>query len=390
MIVGNKKYSIIKRNMKKLILFLLILTALSACHNAANSFDNYDYSTVYFAYQYPVRTITLGEDIYDNSLDLQHKCQIQATIGGVYTTDHDVIIDFVVADTICNGYNLVSSLVAGRTAADPTVAITPMPHDYYTLASNQIVIKKGDISGGVEVQLTDKYFADPLAVKNQYVIPLLMTKVSGADSILQGKPLNVGTHPRMLYTAGWSVAAKNYVLYAVKYINPWHGFYMRRGVDVLNGAISGTTYVNSSNVRHPVEVTTYDAATDTKSADKYLNYLTTTSMTGLIFPVTLKNATGTILKNAAGTNLVYNLNLTFDASGNCTVTSSNPTVFTASGTGQFVKKGEKNSWGNVDRDVLYMNYSINDISNNITVATKDTLVMRNRGVVMEQFTTVAK
>lgn len=377
--------------MKKLILSLLILILLSACHNASNSFDDYDFSAVYFAYQYPVRTITLGEDIYDNSLDLQHKCQIQATIGGVYTTKNDVIIDFVVADTICTGYNLVSNLVAGRNNADPTVAITPMPHDYYTLASNQIIIKKGDISGGVDVQLTDKFFADPKAIKNQYVIPLLMTKVTGADSILEGKPLNAGNHPRLLNKTGWDVLAKNYVLYAVKYINPWHGFYMRRGSDVLNGNINGTNYVNSVNVRHPTEVTTYDAATDSKSATKYLNYLTTTSLTSLSFPVTLKNAAGSVLKDAAGIELsAYILNISFDASGNCTITSSNPVSFTATGTGQFVKKGEKNSWGNVDRDVLYLDYNIIDNSKNITIATKDTLVMRNRGVTMEQFSAVAQ
>src|SRR6266542_6767949 len=132
--------------MKKLFLFLLIVTSLSACRNKDIEFPDYDYSAVYFPYQYPVRTITLGEDIYDNTLDLQHKCQIQATLGGVYDNKNDVTINFIVADTVCTGYNFVS----------PLHPILAMPADYYTLASNQIIIKKGQISGGVEVQLTDK------------------------------------------------------------------------------------------------------------------------------------------------------------------------------------------------------------------------------------------
>ncbi len=84
------------------------------------------------------------------------------------------------------------------------------------------------------------------------------------------------------------------------------------------------------------------------------------------------------------------MNLTFDASGNCTVASSDPATFTASGTGKFVKKGDKNSFGNVDRDVLYLDYTINHIAKGLTTQTKDTLLMRNRGVTMEQFTVAAQ
>ena len=118
---------------------------------------------------------------------------------------------------------------------NPVRAIRPMPRDYYTLASNQILIKKGEISGGVEVQLTDKFFADPLAIENNYVIPLIMTTVVNADSILSGKPLIAGTKPRRL-DLQWDILSKDYVLYAVKYINTWHGYYLRRGKDVMTGS----------------------------------------------------------------------------------------------------------------------------------------------------------
>ncbi len=352
--------------MKKLILFLLILTSILGCENDPISFSDYDYSSVYFPYQYPVRTITLGEDIYDNSLDLEFKCKIMATLSGVYKNKKDVTIDFVVADTIPNRFNFVGT--------SPLRAIRPMPRNYYTLASNQILIKEGDISGGVEVQLTDAFFNDPLSLQTNYVIPLLMTTVVNADTILKGKPLIPGTLPRRLNSRQWDVLSKDYVLYAVKYINTWDGFYLRRGVDVMTGN------VNTTRIRRPVDIATYDAATSAVSS--WLVKLNTASLQGLKFPV--------VLKDALNADYTCNLDLTFDSNGNCVITSSDPATFTATGTGKFVKKGEKNSFGNVDRDVLYLDYSITHPAKGITTKTKDTLLMRNRGVVKETFGVVAQ
>src|SRR5690606_15183349 len=89
---------------KKLLLCLVFANlAFASCKNNEWSFDDFEYTTVYFAYQSPVRTITLGEDIYDNSMDNQHKCQIMATMGGVYTNTQDVTIDFEVNNGLVNG-----------------------------------------------------------------------------------------------------------------------------------------------------------------------------------------------------------------------------------------------------------------------------------------------
>ena len=73
--------------MKKLfyLFSLLALVSFSSCENGDWSFPDYGTTTVYFAYQYPVRTIVLGNDeVFDNTLDNQHKCMIKATMGGVY------------------------------------------------------------------------------------------------------------------------------------------------------------------------------------------------------------------------------------------------------------------------------------------------------------------
>ena len=134
--------------MKKLFFTLSILTMLfTSCHNQDWEFNDFDYTTVYFAYQSPVRTLVMGEDIFDTSLDNEKKCKIMATMGGAYSNKNNVIINFNVDNSLCD--NLVF-----KSTMDDVLA---MPTSYYTLSSNQITIPKGSIMGGVEVQLTDAY-----------------------------------------------------------------------------------------------------------------------------------------------------------------------------------------------------------------------------------------
>ena len=62
-----------------------IAAGLTSCKNGSADFPDYEGgTTVYFAYQSPVRTIVLGDDEYDTTLDKQHKCLIKATFGGSY------------------------------------------------------------------------------------------------------------------------------------------------------------------------------------------------------------------------------------------------------------------------------------------------------------------
>ena len=334
--------------MKKYKIFIGLAVALSTAtgclKNKEMEFPDFDRQAVYFANQYPVRTIVLGEDLFiDNTLDNEHKVEIKATMGGTRENKNDVAINF----------NVDPSLVTNLRFSSNGGLIQMMPANYYALASNQITIPKGSILGGVQVQLTDAFFSDPLAIRNTYVLPLKMTGVQNADTIL---------------------ASKNFVLYAIKFINPWHGFYLRRGIDVMT---SGTTSRNVT--RHELYV----------ERDE-VNKLTTRSLNQTEFPV--------VFKDAQGANFTCTLLLTFDNTGKCTI-STNTNLFTATGTGSFVKKGEKKSWGNTDRDALYLDYQVN--YNGVTVgsgtsariingsiATKDTLVMRDRTVTHEVFTPV--
>ena len=199
--------------MKRLtsILALAALTLFPACENGDWSFPDYDYSPVYFAYQFPVRTLTLGNDEeYNNDLDNEHKCKIKAVLGGVYENGANRIIDIEVDNSLCDDLYFSTG-----------EKVEPMPAGYYQLAADQIVIPKGEISGGVEVQFTDAFFADPKSLLTNYVIPLRMTDVQNADSILQGQPNVDNPDPRI--TSDWVEQPKNFVLYAVKYVNPWDG-----------------------------------------------------------------------------------------------------------------------------------------------------------------------
>lgn len=316
--------------MKKCLMPILLLL-LAAC-NKSVTFPDYEYQTVYFAYQYPVRTITFGEDVFSTELDNQRKCKIMATTGGVYYSKKDLSIGISVDNSL-----LGSGLLFGAGKDE----ILPMPAKYYSLAANKIIIPKGSLAGGVEVQLTDAFFDDPKAIKNTYVIPLRITNKSGADSILSGK---------------------DFILYAVKYVNTWHGNYLRRGKDVVTGS------VNQTILRHQPYV-----------EQDEVNKLTTRSVKELEFPV--------VYKDKDGVNINGTLLLTFDNNGKCTVSAATAN-FTATGTGAFVKRGEKNSWGSKDRDALYLNYEVT--LPGIQVATSDTLVMRDRTVTMETFTPVGK
>jgi hypothetical protein len=316
--------------MKKFLIPALLIAVLASC-NKEKEFPDYDYQTVYFAYKYPVRTVTLGEDIFYTQLDNLHRVKIMATTGGVYSSKKDVTIGIAVDNSLVNTPQIFKG------GGD----ILLMPNNYYSLASNNIVIPTGSLTGGVEVQLTDAFFNDPQSIKNTYVIPVRMSSKTNADSILAGK---------------------DFMLYAVKYVNPWHGNYLRRGKDVITGS------VNQTNIRHKQYV-----------ENDEVNKLSTRAMKVVEFPV--------VYKDQNGVNINCTLLLTFDDAGKCTVSSGTSNI-TATGSGSFVKDGEKNSWGSKDRDAIYLNYQVN--MTGMQVASTDTLVLRDRAVTMETFTPVVK
>ena len=87
--------------MKKVLLLTLCFAAILSCKNSDIEYEDYDFSSAYFPYQYPVRTLVLGDYIYDNTNDNNHKFLIYAAIGGLYSNKSDRVINFKVDQTLC-------------------------------------------------------------------------------------------------------------------------------------------------------------------------------------------------------------------------------------------------------------------------------------------------
>ena len=341
---------------------------LTSCYNADKEFPDYEGgTTAYFAYQNPVRTLILGNDIYDNSLDNEHKCRIWSTMGGAYH-GRNAVVDIVVDESLCDNLYFTDE---GGNADEP---VLPMPTSYYTLASNSIPYN-GDSRGYVEVQFTDAFFADANSIKDCYVIPLRMTGVTGIDHILSGTPRE-GLSPSRTNTEDWDVLAKDYVLYCVKYMNPWQGKYIRRGVDqvtekgVLNTVVRRDVSLVNSDIEH--------YTSNPVNQNDEICEIKTKNMTQAIFPVSFKTS---------GASVLCNLILTFNGD-QCTISTADEGI-TASGSGEFITKGTERAeykeyqWGSnngqpVQRDILRLSYNVNFADKDIQVSTNDTLVVQTR------------
>jgi len=365
----------------KKYIFGIILGTVSltytSCYNSDREFPDYqEGTTAYFAYQYPVRTLILGNDIYDNSLDNSHKCRIWSTMGGAYG-GRDAYVDIVVDESLCNDLYFTDD---GGNAARP---VRPLPSSHYRLMSNTIPYN-GDPRGYVEVEFTNDFFDDEKSVENNYVIPLLMTDVRGIDHILTGKPRE-GLSPSRTNTEDWDVLAKDYVLYCVKYMNPWQAKYIRRGVDNVTEKGVTKTIVRkdfslvNSDLEHYTEnpVNQYDEICS----------ITTKNMTQSNFKVSFKTS---------GASISCNLILTFSGD-KCTVSTADEGV-TATGSGEFITNGTERpeykdyQWGSnngqpVQRDILRLTYKVNFANSDIQVATNDTLVVQTRESNIKEFFT---
>lgn len=327
---------------------MVLSVAATSCHNQDNEFPDYqDGVTVYFANQYPSSILVLGDwPDGDNSLALQHKCQILATQSGAYNSKDNIRIEVAVDP----------SLAANLTFPDGS-PVKVMPESYYTLESTTLR-KKKDYLFGTDVSLTDAFFADPDAIKNTYVIPLRMVSQTGADHILTGTPNVEGSVPDRTDAGEWKVQPQDFVLYCVKYVNPWDASYLRRGTDKITE--NGIT-------------TTVERKAEYVEQDEVVR-LTTKSMTELVFPLSTVVPDGESVKT-----LTCDLILKFDGD-NVSISSGTPGM-TASGSGKFVKKGEKNSFGNEDRDGLYLDYKVDFGPRQFE--TSDILVLRSRQIVPE-------
>lgn len=335
--------------MKRIFFILLISLGLFSCENFNIDHPDFDYTSGYFPYQFPVRTLVLGDYIYDNTNDNDHKFVISVAMGGVYENKTDRVFSVEVDNSLCD--NILFD-------ADGDT-IRALPSSYYTLSDNStIVIPKGKVNGGVEVQLTDAFFNDPLAIKNTYVVPMRLKGSNDVDTILVGSA--AVSNPDLRNANDWIEVPKNFTMFAVKYINEYHGAYFHYGESSVKDA-SGTAVEN------------------TKYSEKYVENnsivkLVTTARNQVRFDTHFKSDE---------MNGELNLLLSFNGN-NCTVSAVDGSSYSVSGTGVF--KSKEYNWGNKERDGIEFNYTVSD--GEMTYEAKDVLVIRDRAVKMEIYSPV--
>jgi len=350
----------LKKYIYGVVLGALALTTTS-CYNADKDFPDYEGGTkAYFAYQNPIRTLVLGNDIYDNSLDNAHKCRIWATMGGAYA-GRNAVVDVIIDESLCDSLWFLDD--GGYERAK----VLPLPHNYYNYdaVKNATINYNGDSRGYLEIEFTDDFFNDSKtsSADTTYVIPVRMTGVTGIDALLSGTPNKA--NPIRQNANDWSILPKDYTLYCVRYMNPWQGKYIRRGTDEVTEAEDGsvwthirkdTTLIKSDPGRYPINLVNQN--------DEVVG-MTTINMNKTLFPITVERSL--TAKGKARQSLPCNLILTFNGD-NCTISTNDANV-EVSGTGKFIAKGteleqyKEFQWGNlngqlVQRDILDLAYTI--------------------------------
>jgi hypothetical protein len=337
--------------MKIRYIFLLLLVFFAmACSNSDWEFDDYEVQGCYFPYQTPARTLILGNyDEGDNTNDNNHCFLISAVLTGVYENTETRSVYFEVDNSLL----------------DNVANVVELPEAYYTIeTTSPAIISPGETKASITVQLNDNFFEDSLSYSEvyttNYVIPIVMTGVDNIDSLYTGIAASGVDDPDRVDEDDWEEAPKDYTLFGIKYINKYHGNYLRRGLDIITGdnPIVGREYNEDYVVDDEV------VFVETCGYKK----------------VHLENIIGRGDNSSPGN---VNMELTFDDDDICNISSYDDDSYGITGTGKFVEDGDM--WGNETRDVIYLDYTYTDAANSETHAVMDTLVIRDRTAVFEEY-----
>jgi hypothetical protein len=335
----------------KLFLIVAVLPCILACENQDTEFEDFGITACYFPFQTPARTLILGKyDLGFNDNDNNHRFEIGVTMGGVYENEEDRRVYFELAPQLMEGHDSI---------------VKVLPQSYYTIeTASPVTIPAGSTKGRIMVQLHDAFFDDTLSFAPvnhvYYAVPLLITGVENLDSVLSGKP--IVDDPSRVVAEDWEILPKDYTLYGIKFINKYHAMYLRRGVDAMTTA-GGSTVLN---IYHEEYV----------ERDELVEVTTTGNNS-----VELSNIVRRGSESSPGS---VNIELLFDDNDNCSIRSFEDDPYNVSGTGKFVENG--GFWGGEEHDAMFLEYSYTDLANNETHVVNDTLVVRNRNVVFEEFT----
>lgn len=344
---------------KKRFTILAAVLALAGCSNFNTDFPDYTYTAGYFPYQFPVRTLVLGNDMYPNDNDNAGRFVISAAMGGVYQNKKDRVIHFKVDESLCENVAFSNG--------DP---IKALPASYYTLSNtSQITISKGAYNGGITVQLTEAFFNDPDAIKNTYVVPLVMTGTSDLDSLLAGSSARPSADRR--FSDQWNVAPKDFTMFGIKYITELHGNWYHYGaadITMKNGETEKVEYKIPDDFNHDV------------TGNEHVMLSTT------------GRHTSTMTQALKGTKMKLTPTLVFTHDGEkVTLGAPEGADYQVTGSGSYTldTSSAYNRWSNKDRYVITYSFTLTDKDGNVYKAS-DCLVARDRAVTLETYTPVQK
>ncbi len=366
--------------MKKYILGLAAATViLASCTNSDKEFEDFSKQAVYFPIQYPVRTIVLGEDRLDNSIDLEHAFSIGASVGGMDGNNKNWTVNFGLAPELMNK-------IDGKNSSGVQGPIKMLPANYFSIvtgADSTMIIPKGSSNSSLRINLTDAFFNDSKSVGLYYVLPL---KIKSASTvILTGEPafsLTQNPNPNIHLAADWKTnkRPRNYTLFAVRFINPLHGTFFHRGKQYKNGVLDKTFHAKDIEM----DMTTVYTTTGLREV--------TMKRMGEFLPPAVLIPSSPISK------------LTFtdpvDGMGDVTVAPVTGSTLGVTGSGKYYKSTtefakthglwlvDPKTGKQIPHLTVVLDYSVTGISAGNTYNFKDTLVFRDNGVKYEEFSPV--
>lgn len=192
--------------MKKIISIFAALVALTSCYDDYTL--DYDWSAVYVAYQYDLRTFVIGEGM---------KFDFTVALGGVSANDRDravsVSIDDALLSADLSSYSddsqtisftaldgmagtapighLSQNYVSKEISAAGLTALTPLPADCFEVSGlDGLAIRKGRHTAAVTIKATDVLVADEKAFRPYYALGFVVNSAD-ADKVIREKSFAV-------------------------------------------------------------------------------------------------------------------------------------------------------------------------------------------------------
>lgn len=198
--------------MKKILATLLAAATLAGCYD--EYVKDYDYSGVYIAYQYDLRTFVVGEGM---------KFTVGSVLAGVMDNERDRSVYYALDDELVTGdlapfngldelgqpsapftaFDVMSGKSTSGTVSQSYVTtavkasgikeLTPLPREYFTVSDEEkMTIRRGRHTGTITVRADSAAFlADAKAGRNPYYAVGFRITSADADTILLSKSFEV-------------------------------------------------------------------------------------------------------------------------------------------------------------------------------------------------------